>query len=324
MIRRLLGCAGVVGVFALVCVGLAFWQLRVEKPAMPRLDGQWRTSSVASHGRQRTFAFYIPARVRPNPRLLIVLHGSMSNGKQMREATGYAFDELADREGFLVAYPGGYRGHWNDCRAVGDFEAKRLAVDDVAFLRTMTDRFRREHGVAPGDVFAVGVSNGAQMAYRLALEAPDLVRGVAAIAANLPALDNQTCTPSGRPVATMIVNGTDDPLNPHHGGPVALFGMFLKRGNVQSTIASATYWAKLAGHHAPPVIDELPNNDPNDGASATRQRWAGGGRPAVTLVVVHGGGHTVPHPNVQAPRLLGRTCHDFSAAKEIWAFFAES
>ena len=322
MIRRVIGCAVLVCLFALLGVSFLVWQLRVTKPAMPRLEGELRSSSLAVDRRQRTFAFYIPPRVRPNSRLLLVLHGSMMDGEQMRVATGYAFDEIADREGFVVAYPDGYRGYWNDCRAVGDTEAKRLAIDDVAFLKALTDWFGREYNVATNEVFAVGVSNGAQMSYRLALEAPDLVRGIAAVAASLPTTENQTCVPTGRPVATMIVNGTDDPLNPHGGGRVALFGILFRRGNVQSTLTTATYWANLAGHHGPPAVQAMPDNDPTDGATATRHRWSSDTGPSVALLVVHGGGHAIPHPDVRPPRILGRTCRDFSGPKEIWEFFA--
>lgn len=322
MIRRIIGCAVLVFVFAFLGVSFWAWQLRETQPAMPRLEGELRSSSLAVNGRKRTFAFYVPPRVRPNPQLLLVLHGSMMDGERMRVATGYAFDEIADREGFLVAYPDGYQGHWNDCRAVGDYEAKRLAIDDVAFLKTLTDWFRAEYNVAANEVFAVGVSNGGQMSYRLALEAPEFVRAIAAIAASLPTTENQTCVPSGRPVATMIVNGTDDPLNPHAGGRVALFGIFIRRGNVLSTLATATYWANLAGHRAPPAVQDMPDNDPEDGATATRHRWSGDTKPSVALLVVHGGGHTIPHPEVSSRRILGRTCHDFSGAKEIWKFFA--
>ena len=319
MIRRL-----IIGFAVLVCVlaALGVWELRVPRPAMPHLEGKLRSSSLTVDGRHRSFTFYVPPRLRPNPPLLLVLHGSMMNGQRMRADTGYAFDEIADREGFLVAYPNGYGGYWNGCYAVGDYEAKRLAINDVAFLRALTDWFRSEYKVATNEVFAVGASNGGQMCYRLGLEAPDLVRGIAAISSSLPTPENQTCVASGRPIATMIVNGTEDPINPYGGGSVALFRIFIRRGNVQSTLATATYWAKLAGHHGAPEVRELPDNDPTDGATATRYRWSGDTGPSVVLLAIHGGGHTIPLPAVSGPRLLGRTCHDFSAPKEIWDFFA--
>lgn len=299
------------------------WLLRVPSMPLPRLGGELRSSSIVADGRQRTFCFYVPPRLRPNPPLLLVLHGSMMNGRRMRLGTAEAFDAIADREGFVVAYPDGYGGHWNDCRAAGDYDAKRLAIDDVAFLRAVAAWFGREYDVDPQRVFATGASNGASMAYRLALEAPDLVRGIAAISASLPTADNQRCVASGRPVAVMIVNGTADPINPFEGGRVALFGLFMRRGTVQSTHATAAYWATLNGHRGAPAVEELPDTDPHDGVTATRYRWSGDdGRPPVVLLVIRGGGHTIPHPRATAARLLGRTCHDFSAAQEIWDFFA--
>jgi polyhydroxybutyrate depolymerase len=320
-VRRIL--AGLVAAIAIVIL-FGVWLLRVPRRVLPRLEGQLRSASVEVQGRQRTFVFYTPPRLRPNPPLLLALHGSMGNGKVMRAATNEAFDELADREGFLVAYPDGYGGHWNDCRAAGDYEAKRLGIDDVAFLRALTDWFRHEYDVDAREVFAAGVSNGASMTYRLALEAPDLVRGIAAISASLPTPDNQRCIPSGKPVAVMIVNGTDDPINPFEGGRVSLFGIFIRRGTVQSTRATADYWAKLNGHRASAEVRQMPDHDPNDGTTATRYDWSGEGKQPVTLLVIHGGGHTIPHPKAGSARLLGRTCHDFSAAQEIWRFFASS
>ena len=314
--------AAALGIVILLGVVSWAWLLRVPTIPAPRLEGELRSSSVVVQGRRRTFVFYVPRNVRPDPPLLLVLHGSMMNGRRMRASTGQAFDELADREGFVVAYPDGYDGYWNDCRAVGDYDAKRLGIDDIAFLRALTDSLRREYHIDANAVFAVGASNGASMTYRLGLEAPDLVRGIAAISASLPTAEYQRCVASGRAVATMIVNGTDDPINPFEGGRVSLFGIFLRRGKVLSTLATANYWANLAGHRSPPAVHAMPDTDPDDGATATRSDWNDGGGPPVTLLAIHGGGHTIPHPRLRAPRLLGHTCHDFSAAKEIWDFFA--
>src|SRR5205814_3547185 len=92
MIRRLIvGFA--VSICVLVVLGVSLWAylLRVPKHAMPHLAGELRSSSLAVDGRQRTFTFYVPPRLRANPPLLLVLHGSMMNGKRMRADTAYAF-----------------------------------------------------------------------------------------------------------------------------------------------------------------------------------------------------------------------------------------
>lgn len=302
--------------------GFAAWGLRVPRVPLPDVPGTLRTDSVDVAGRQRSFHLYVPRHLPPAPGLLLVLHGSGMDGLRMRAVTGREFDVIAERAGILVAYPDGWDGNWNDCRAGGDYEARRLGIDDVAFMRALIDWSARAYGAAPDRVFAVGVSNGGQLAYRIGFEAPELVRGIAIVAAGLPSPGVRTCTARERPIAAMIINGTGDPLNPYRGGEVALWGFVHKRGLVASTDASARYWAKLAGHTGEPIAAALPDRDPHDGTTATRFTWAGEGGPEVVLIRVEGGGHAWPHPQLAFPRIFGHTSHDFSAADEVWQFFA--
>jgi poly(3-hydroxybutyrate) depolymerase len=41
----------------------------------------------------------------------------------------------------------------------------------------------------------------------------------------------------------------------------------------------------------------------------------------VNLIVVHGGGHTIPQDRFAFPRLYGRTSTEVNAPQEIWSFF---
>ncbi|WP_252406503.1 hypothetical protein, partial [Acinetobacter pittii] len=77
--------------------------------------------------------------------MLVVLHGSRGDGAQMRRISGYGFDRLAAQEGFLVAYPDGFEGHWNDCRKAASYSARLRDVDDVAFLRALVARLAQEY-----------------------------------------------------------------------------------------------------------------------------------------------------------------------------------
>jgi polyhydroxybutyrate depolymerase len=296
--------------------------VHVERPELPTLSGELRRGSLGVGDLARTWSVYVPARLAPRPALVLALHGSMGDGQQMREGTFRAFDALADREGFVVAYPDGFEEHWNDCRRAGPYRANALDIDDVAFLSALARRLEEELGVDPDRVYATGVSNGGQMAYRLALEAPDLVAAVAPVAAGLPDDANLDCTPSGRPVAILILNGTEDPMNPFEGGRVALYGIWGDRGSVLSSDASAAWWAALAGHQAPPQRRRVPDRDPEDGSWVEITTFGDGPGPEVAHLVVHGGGHTFPHPRGSYPRLIGRTNHDIDAASEIWSFFA--
>ena len=301
------------------------WTARyfVYVPAIepPPLDGALQHHALDIDGIERRFSYYLPPNLSPGRPAVVLFHGSRGSGERIREATGFGFDRLADEHGFVVLYPDGYQGNWNDCRAVGDYPAKQLAIDDTAFIRQALDYLRDQHAIDSSQVFAAGLSNGGQMVLRLAMETPELIRGAAAIAANMPAPDNLDCEPVGAARAIMLVNGTADPINPFEGGEVEMFGGVGKRGEVRSSIESASYWARIAGHTEAPFEHRYPDSDPDDESVATRKVWADAGRPEVSLITVHGGGHTIPDPQVGFPRFLGPTNRDFVAPDEIWRFF---
>ena len=50
--------------------------------------------------------------------------------------------------------------------------------------------------------------------------------------------------------------------------------------------------------------------------------WSAPGKPEVVLVTVTGGGHTIPHRELNLPLIVGRTSHEFDATELIWAFFS--
>jgi polyhydroxybutyrate depolymerase len=131
---------------------------------------------------------------------------------------------MADQRGFVVLYPDGYRGNWNDCRRNATFAAKKEKIDDASFILALIDRFRAERAIDAKQVYAFGYSNGGHMAFRLAMEAPDEIAAIAAVAASLPTPDASSCPQQGGTSRVMLVNGTEDPINPYQGGLVTIFG----------------------------------------------------------------------------------------------------
>lgn len=312
------------GLLLLALAALAAWGLRFRRVPEPPLPGSFVAGTLEHGGRTRTWHAYLPARRAAAPALVFVLHGSGGDFAQARGGYGYDFDLLAESEDLIPVYPDGFERHWNDCRKAGPYAANALDVDDVGFFRALVDEFAAKHGADRTRVFATGISNGGQMALRLALEAPDLVRAVAPVAASLPAERNMDCKPAGRPVSVLIMNGSADPMNPFEGGDVALYGVLGNRGAVLSSADSIDYFRDLAGHEEPPERTTLADLDPGDGSTVEVTRWRAPGRKAVALYAIRNGGHNAPHPQLQIPRLLGPTNHDISAAQEIWRFFAEA
>ena len=322
--KKILKVLGLLVVVAVAVVVLAWWwYLRADAMAVPALPGTLQTGSLQYQGHKRSWLAYVPASKVAEPALVLVMHGSRGDSLQMRTASRYGFDMLAERYGFVVVYPDGYENHWNDCRGSANYSANTDNIDDVGFLRALVQQMIDEQGVAPERVFATGLSNGGQMAYRLAMEAPELVAGIAAMAANLPVPANLGCEPSGEAVATLVMNGTADPVNPYDGGLVEIFGD-TSRGAVMSAQDTAAYWAGLAGYRGEGEHRAWPQPVADDETSVHSIEWAAPGKVPVTLLRIEGGGHSVPHPVLSLPRILGPTSHQLDGPETIWQFFSSA
>ena len=308
------------GLVVVVALGGALFGYFVYSPApeVPRLSGKLTKGTIGVGGLERTYLTYVPQGLARGAPLVVVMHGSGQNSAQMRKATGYGFERLADERGFAVVYPDGYEGYWNACNIAGDYSANKLNIDDVRFLMGIVDKLISEIGVDPGRVFAIGISRGGHMAFRLALEAPSRFRAVAAVSANVPTPENFKCRPVGQGTSSvMIMNGTKDPINPFDGGEVKLFGL-LRRGKVRSSRASGQYFADLNNITGTPETNET---QVADRVHVEQVLWRNDSKVEVELVAIHGGGHGIPQPYLRYPRILGPTPKDPNGPAVIWAFF---
>lgn len=274
--------------------------------------------ALAVGGRNRDYRLYVPARLpgdRPAP-LLLVFHGGEGEAASIEPLLG--FDALADREGFLIAYPDAVGKHWNDGRENRNFESFRAGVDDVAFVAALIDAIAKDHGVDPGRVFATGISNGGIFAHYLAARLSRRIAAIAPVAGGIAEPFREGFRPE-RAVSVLMMNGTDDPLVPYHGGGVRRG----TNGRVLDTDEAARLWAAANGCAKEPSREALPDADPNDGCHARRARWTGGREATeVVLYTLEGGGHTWPGGAQYAPQLLvGRVCPDLDATAVIWEFF---
>jgi polyhydroxybutyrate depolymerase len=274
----------------------------------PAPAGEPRT--LQAGGVTRRYFLYLPAtwhRGRPAP-LVLVFHGGGGRASGIAPHTG--FSRLAEREGFVVAYPQGLNGRWNDGRGYA------ATHDDVGFVRALLDTLGRELAVDPRRVYATGISNGAMFSYRLACDLPGTFAAVAPVAGAMPADLAPACAHT-QPVSVLAFQGTADPLMPYAGGGVAR-----RRGRVLSAERSIAFWAETSGCTAAPVATDEPDRV-TDG-TRVRQTVYGTCREgrAVELYTIEGGGHTWPGgPPVGGA--VGRVTREIDATPLIWAFFAE-
>lgn len=267
---------------------------------------QRRTLEVAGSG--RSYLLYLPPSQQPGRPLPLVLvfHGAGGRAGAIARHTG--FSRLAEREGFVVAYPEGVGRRWNDGRGIGG------AASDVAFVRALVDTLEREVGIDRRRVYATGISNGAMFAYRLACDLPGVLAAIAPVAGAVPAAVAENCA-GATPVAVVAFQGTADRAVPYEGGSVAGRG-----GAVLSAEGSADFWARINNCPGPPAA-EPPMDTVTDGTRLRRTSHSGcRDDRAVVLYTIEGGGHTWPGgPGVA--RRVGRSSREIDATGAIWDFF---
>ncbi len=176
---------------------------------------------MLQHGdRMRRHNVYVPASVKADQRVPLVLdfHGNGSNA--MQEQNGSGWQQLADREGFLVVYADGVGNGWNVGNCCGESLAQN--VDDVGFAKAMVAAVNGEACIDPKRVYATGISNGAGLAHRLACQAADVFAAIAAASADLV---TDPCTPS-RPISELSVRGESDTLVAYEGGNTGSTGWY--------------------------------------------------------------------------------------------------
>ena len=255
----------------------------------------------------RSYEYLYPNRDNKQVDVLFVLHGSRMDTSQMRWLTDYRFEAEAKRRGgLLVVYPQGYEKHWNGCRKTGNYQAKALQLDDIGFMREIIGRLRMRHELDVRSVFALGYSNGGQMAYRLGLEAPDFVDGIITVAANMPVDSNNICKPKESALPVFMINGTEDRTVPYKGGLVVVGGD-ASRGEAMSAMASLDYWRNRLDCNTLGSERNFEDINMIDGSTAKMDVYrCDSGDDLVQLLTLYGGGHTLPlrkpiqiPPNIQ-------------------------
>jgi polyhydroxybutyrate depolymerase len=275
-------------------------------PASSSVAGEPR--SLAINGDTRQYYLHLPPgwrRDHPAP-LVLVFHAGAGRARDIAPHTG--FSRIADREGFVVVYPQGLRGRWNDGRGFAT-----ATHDDVGFVRALLDTLGRELGVDSKRVYATGISNGAMFAYRLACDLPGSFAAVAPVAGALPAELVPGCTHAA-PLSVLAFQGTADPLMPYLGGGAG-------QRRVLSAERSLGFWATLAGCTGTPVTTDEPDRVA-DGTRVRHTTWLGCREGwSVELYTIEGGGHTWPG-GPEAGRRVGRVTREIDATPTIWGFFA--
>ena len=215
---------------------------------------------------------------------------------------------LAEKEGFIVAYPRGTPGQsktsltWNPA---GNAEARK--ANDTGFLRALIHDIERRYDVDPDRIYAAGFSIGGSLVYELAGLMSERIAAMAVVSGTMTLGQSAPATP----VPLIHIHGTADRRVPFEGGS----GPATKRAGGWSPVQEGLeHWREINGCVTPPE----PIKPTPEGVKAVRYAGAAD----VELWLVQGGMHVWPGARYSVSESHRIPSGMFSASETIWSFFA--
>jgi polyhydroxybutyrate depolymerase len=260
---------------------------------------------------------YLLFRAGANAPLVVFLHGTGATAAWADEEAGWS--RLAEKAGFAVALPEALRPdpaappkfltnpqRWND-GAPTAAAANHSRPDDVQFLAAVIDDVQTRAGIDERCVYMSGFSNGAAMVFRAACQLADRVAAIAPVAGY--------CWPAepkpARPVPTLYMIGSLDPLVPIRGGEVRSPWQhrYVRRPAISDTLAR---WARAIGCATTPLLE-------SHAGSVSVETFPG--PVPFKFVTVEGLGHHWPGGRGGLnPRIAGPTTNAVDGIELVWEF----
>lgn len=275
---------------------------------------------LTADGWLRRCLVHVPLVATSQARALVLfLHGAGGNADWAATETGWP--ALADQEGFLAAFPEALPPNphkparflsnppvWSDDSPRSS--RRQPPIDDVAFIQRLLDHLQTEFPVDAQRICLSGFSNGAAMTFRLAAELSGRFAAVGPVAGHCWVRDPRPT----RPMPTLYLIGTEDPLVPLEGGMIRSPWRWTETRPPVSE--SLTRWARALGCSPAPWLLSDENGvekivyDPGP-AAAELQAW-----------FISGLGHHWPGGKGQMnPRLAGRPSNRVDGCAVLWEFF---
>jgi polyhydroxybutyrate depolymerase len=269
-------------------------------------------------GLTRQASFYVPEGLTGPAPLILAVHGVFETGHGMRRVSQKRLETLADRYGYVIAYPWAYQMVWDVGAGLGESQIWPPR-DDLSYLNKVIDEAKARAEIDPRRIFAVGFSQGGLMSFELACTQPGLLRAIGVVGMELPEALIDDCA-TALPAGVFIAHGTADPIVPFLGGNIPS-GPFDEMA-ILSFDKTLAYLTAHKGCGAP--SGEWTYDSREDGTSVERQLWLGCRVGAVEAYRIHGGGHRWPGDAPYSPvgLAIGPATQEIDGAAAAFSFFS--
>ena len=256
-------------------------------------------------GRKRVYYLHLPPKLTAHAPLVFVLHGYGGDAKSM---IAYSkMNEIANQHGFAVCYPQGNFG--KDKKNSWNAGYSNDEVDDVKFLTKLAQFLQKENQLSTRNTFCTGMSNGADMSYVLACQAPEVFAAIAPVAGCMMQSTLDACQ-SAKGVPVFEIHGTADAITKWEGDA----NYSEKYGGYLGTREIIDFWKKKNACTTT-KMDTLFDFNPSDGSYVVSEKHTGGAdNQEVRLYQLINGKH-------DWPGTWGN--QDFVASEVIWSFFEQ-
>ncbi|MEU8901519.1 PHB depolymerase family esterase [Nocardia sp. NPDC048505] len=205
-----------------------------ESPPADRPAPGEHTVEFEFDGKTRNYVVHAPPGYdgRTALPLVVVMHYRPGTAAEVAQTSG--MNAKADKENFLVAYPQGLNDAFNALVCCG-------SEDDVGFITRVVERMTEYWKADPKRVYATGISNGADMSFKLAVEVPGTFAAIAPVSGGFIG-DRASKEASYKPST-----------------PVSVLSFLGGKDRVAAQLsAGITAWEQRLGCSSAPVPRELP------------------------------------------------------------------
>ncbi len=255
----------------------------------------------------RYYRLHVPPNLEAHSSvpLLLALHQFSDTARGMEKLT--QFNQLADKEKFIVAYP---QGKWRI------WKTDPLPNEDTKFLEILIDELLSKYPINPHKIFATGASAGGMMIQAFNCYS-DRFASIAPVMGSMTRNYAEERKPK-KNIPVLIMHGTSDPVVPYDGGETNAGPG--RRPVFLSAEENAEWWAKQYGCASEPIMTQLPDANVTDTFSIEVINY--NCDPPVFLYKIIGGGHTWPGTKNFYPQfIVGPTAPSPNASQVIWDFF---
>ncbi len=290
--------------FHAMLINMQVTSAQVAEPTFCNNQNTEGYQRIEENGVRREYILYPSTLESPDTpvALIINFHGYGDCASAYAEDIGnfYGLNNLADGEGFLLAYPQAMiRDKGDPYWEPGDV-GPDIAINDVMFARRLVSDVATKLQVDIEKTFAAGFSNGGMMAYDLACTAADVFDSVAIMSGvRLDGVCEESISKS-----VLHFHGSDDSVIPLDGS-----------GDFPSVYSSIDFWVEQNQIPEGSEISSVLN-----GGDVTLERHVGGREGTeVNLYVINTEFDKPAGHSWFSAQIEGRTPNQI-----IWEFFSDS